>query len=64
MYTFFLNRHLHIRRGSGTSDNLHQLACDDGLASAVEENLVLADHLASVLGGVLFDMVRPIINKG
>lgn len=38
---------------SSTSDNLDQLAGNDGLASTVEKNLVLADHVTSVLGGVL-----------
>jgi hypothetical protein len=37
----------------GTSDNLDQLAGNDGLASAVEQNLELVDHLAGVLGGVV-----------
>lgn len=44
---------LHLGRGHGTRDNLDELAGNDGLASAVEENLVLGDHLAGVLGGVL-----------
>ena len=44
---------LHIGRSGGTSDNFDQLAGNDGLASTVEENLVLADHLAGVLGSVL-----------
>lgn len=48
-----LNGNLHVRRGGGTSDNFNQLAGNDGLAGAVEENLVLADHLTSVLGSVL-----------
>jgi hypothetical protein len=39
--------------GGGTSDNLDQLAGNDGLASAVEQNLELVDHLAGVLGGVV-----------
>ena len=37
----------------GTGDNLDQLAGNDGLASAVEQNLELVDHLAGVLGGVV-----------
>ena len=44
---------LHIGRSGGTSDNFDQLAGNDGLAGTVEENLVLADHLAGVLGSVL-----------
>lgn len=46
---------LHVRRGGGTSDNLDQFACNDGLTGSVEQNLVLVDHLAGVLGGVLLD---------
>lgn len=37
----------------GTGDNLDQLAGNDGLASTVEENLELVDHVAGVLGGVV-----------
>lgn len=48
-----LQRFLHLGRGHGTRDDLDELAGNDGLASAVEENLVLGDHLAGVLGGVL-----------
>jgi hypothetical protein len=44
---------LHIRRRGSTSDNLDQLASNDGLAGSVVENLVLADHLTSVLGSVI-----------
>lgn len=46
---------LHVRRGGGTSDNFDELAGNDGLASAVEENLVSLDHVSGVLGGVLRD---------
>ena len=42
-----------LLRGSGTSDNLNQFTSNDGLASAVEENLELGDHVTGVLGGVL-----------
>lgn len=38
---------------SSTSDNLDQLAGNNGLASTVEKNLVPADHVTSVLGSVL-----------
>ena len=48
-----VERFLHILRGGGTSDNLDQLASNDGLTGAVVEDLVLVDHLAGVLGGVL-----------
>lgn len=44
---------LHISRSSSTSDNLDQLSGNDGLTGSVVENLVFADHLTSVLGGVL-----------
>ena len=47
------NLPLHVFRGGGTSDNLDQLASNDGLTGSVEENLVLADHLTGVLGSVL-----------
>lgn len=46
---------LHVCRGSGTSDNLDQFAGNHGLSGSVEENLVLVDHLAGVLGGILQD---------
>lgn len=49
---FFLVLSLLLGRG-GTSDDLDQLAGNDGLASAVEQNLELVDHLAGVLGGVV-----------
>ena len=39
--------------GGGTSDNLDELTGNDGLASTVEQNLELGDHLAGVLGGVV-----------
>jgi hypothetical protein len=49
-----LRRLLHLVLGSGgTSDNLDELAGNNGLASAVEQNLELGDHLAGVLGGVV-----------
>lgn len=47
-------RCLHLLRGDGTRDNFDEFARDDGLAGAVEEDLVLADHLAGVLGSVLW----------
>jgi hypothetical protein len=47
-------RWLHLILGSGgTSDNLDELAGNDGLASTVEQNLELGDHLTSILGGVV-----------
>lgn len=46
---------LHVCRGSGTSDNFDQFAGNDSLSGSVEENLVLVDHLAGVLGGILQD---------
>ena len=39
--------------GGGTSNNLDELTGNDGLASTVEENLELGDHLTGVLGGVV-----------
>ena len=39
--------------GGGTSNNLDELTGNDGLASTVEQNLELGDHLAGVLGGVV-----------
>ena len=48
---------LHVRRGGGTSDNLDQLARDDGLTGSVDQDLVLVDHLASVLGGILGNLL-------
>ena len=47
---------LHVRGGGGTRDNLDELAGNDGLASAVEENLVFLDHVSGVLGGVLREL--------
>ena len=53
IFRFFL-RGLRLFLGSGgTSDNLDELAGNDGLASTVEQNLELGDHLAGVLGGVV-----------
>lgn len=46
------NGSLILRRGS-TSDNFHQLASDDGLTGTVVDDLEFADHVPSVLGGVL-----------
>ena len=45
--------HLHVLGGDGTRDNLDQFASNGGLAGSVVENLVFANHLAGVLGGVL-----------
>lgn len=39
--------------GGGTSDDLDQLASNDGLSGSVEKNLVPVDHLAGVLGGIV-----------
>lgn len=47
---------LHILRGGGTSDNLDQFSGNDSLSGTVEQNLVLADHLTGVLGGVLREL--------
>ena len=44
---------LHVLRGGGTGDNFDQFSGNDGLTGSVEQNLVLADHLTGVLGGVL-----------
>jgi hypothetical protein len=39
--------------GSSTSNNLDKLSGNDSLAGSVEQNLVLVDHLTSVLGSIL-----------
>lgn len=39
--------------GSRTSNNLDEFASNDGLTSTVVQNLELADHVTSVLGGVV-----------
>jgi len=52
--------HLHVLRGGGTSDDFNQLAGNDGLSGAVVQDLVLANHLASVLGGILRDFVSTV----
>jgi hypothetical protein len=44
---------LTLLRSGGTSDDLDKLARDDSLASAVEQNLELVDHVTSVLGRIL-----------
>ena len=44
---------LHISRCGGTSDNFDQLSSNDSLSGSVVQNLVLANHLTSILGGVL-----------
>jgi hypothetical protein len=54
---------LHIRRSGSTSDNLDQLASDHGLAGSVVENLVLANHLTSVFGSVLRELVTANSDK-
>jgi hypothetical protein len=59
--SFLLRLYLHVRRRSGTRDNLDKLAGNDGLTGSVEQDLVLGDHLTSVLGGVLYVLVSVII---
>ena len=44
---------LHVRRGSSTGDNFDQFPRDDCLSGSVVQNLVPADHVTSILGGVL-----------
>lgn len=39
--------------GSRTSDNLDELASNDGLTSSVVQNLELVDHVTSVLGRII-----------
>ena len=46
-------RALHVRRGSSTSNNFDQFSRDNCLSGSVVQNLVLADHVTSILGGVL-----------
>jgi hypothetical protein len=46
-------RFLHVFGGSSTSDNLNKFASNDGLSGTVVQNLVLANHLTSVLGGIV-----------
>jgi hypothetical protein len=54
IFRFVLRDTLHLILGSGgTSDNLDELTGNDGLASTVEQNLELGDHLAGVLGSVV-----------
>ena len=53
IYSLFSRNRLVILRSSRTSDDLHKFASDDGLTSAVEENLKPVDHVACVLGSVL-----------
>lgn len=48
------NCFLHVLRGGGTSDDFDQLASNDGLTGSVVEDLILVDHIAGVLGGVLY----------
>lgn len=40
---------LHLLGGGGTGDNLDQLAGNDGLTSAVEQNLEPVDHIGGVV---------------
>ena len=48
--------------GSGsTSDDLDEFAGNDGLTSAVEQNLELVDHVSGVLRCVLILIVRHVI---
>ena len=56
LYPGLYSHSLHVRRGSSTSDNLNQLSGNDSLSGTVEENLVLVDHLTSVLGSVLREL--------
>lgn len=44
---------LHVFRGGSTSNNLNQFSSNDSLSGTVVQDLVLVDHLASVLGSVL-----------
>lgn len=52
----FTTRYLQslVLRCSGSGDDLHQFAGDDGLAGPVEEDLEFVNHVACVLGRVLF----------
>jgi len=50
---FCTTKKLHVCRSSSTGNNFDQFASNDGLSGAVVENLVLANHLTSVLGGIL-----------
>ena len=47
---------LTLLRSSRASDDLDKFASDDGLTSAVEQDLELVDHVAGVLGSVLQHM--------
>jgi hypothetical protein len=46
-------RCLHVLGSSSTGDNFDQFASNDGLSGSVEQNLVLVDHLAGVLGSIV-----------
>lgn len=46
-------RGLHVLRGRGTRNDFNELSGNDGLSGTIVKNLVLANHLTSVLGGVL-----------
>lgn len=46
------NRSLILGRGS-TSNDLYQLASNNGLTGSVVDDLELVDHISRVLGGVL-----------
>lgn len=52
LHAFLPRLHL-VLGGGGTSDNLDELTGNDGLTSAVEQNLELGDHVTGVLGGVV-----------
>jgi hypothetical protein len=47
------SNNLLVLRRSSTSNNLHQLARNNSLTRAIVQNLELANHVASVLGGVV-----------
>lgn len=47
------HQQLHVRGSGSTSNNFDKFASNDGLSGAVVENLVLANHLIGVLGGIL-----------
>lgn len=59
----YFSSFLHIFRGSSTRDNLDQLAGNDSLSGTVVQDLVLANHLTSVLGGVLRDLISAAEKK-
>ena len=52
LHAFLPRLHL-VLGGGGTSDNFNELTGNDGLTSAVEQNLELGDHVTGVLGSIL-----------